>query len=261
MGLTTKPERPSVRYVLSDMMVPDFCNVRYGMSWPALLPKSTYLLVIVMEALKDTPPRRTGRPLSFDRDAALRQAMLTFWRHGYETTSVADLTAAMNVSAPSLYTAFGNKRQLFLEVLRLYAGDPAEMERAIADAPTARHAAHELMNAAATTYTGETTPKGCLLASATASGSAASADVQRAVADIRRSVERCLLVRIERDIRDGVLPPGTQAAPLAGLILAVTQGMSVLARDGALRTSLLAMVEAALRAWPGTKANDHAKVQ
>ena len=206
------------------------------------------------------PPRRTGRPLSFDRDAALRQAMLTFWRHGYETTSVAELTAAMGVSAPSLYTAFGDKKQLFLEAMRLYAGDPADMERMIAVAPTALHAARELMIAATVTYTGEATPRGCLLASATASGSAAAADVQRAVADIRRGIECCLRVRIERDIKDSVLPPGTQAAPLAGLVLAVTQGMSVLARDGASRTSLLAMVEAALRAWPGVKADDQALV-
>ena len=206
------------------------------------------------------PPRRTGRPLSFDRDAALRQAMLTFWRHGYETTSVAELTAAMGVSAPSLYAAFGDKKQLFLEAMRLYAGDPADMERAIADAPTAHQAARDLMTAAAATYTGDATPRGCLLASATASGSAAAADVQDAVADVRRSIESCLRVRIERDIKDGVLPPGTQAAPLAGLVLAVTQGMSVLARDGASRTSLLAMVEAALRAWPGTEACGRAPV-
>jgi len=211
-----------------------------------------------MEVQTHPPPRRTGRPLSFDREAALRQAMLTFWRHGYETTSVADLTAAMGISAPSLYTAYGDKKQLFLEAMRLYAGDPDDMARMIFDAPTAYQAAHDLMTAAATTYTGEATPKGCLLASATASGSAASADVQDAVADVRRTIEGRLRMRIERDIEDGVLPPGTQAAALAGLVLAVTQGMSVRARDGTSRASLLAIVEAALRAWPGTEANAQA---
>ena len=207
-----------------------------------------------MEIPIRVPSRRTGRPLSFDRDGALRQAMLTFWRHGYETTSVAELTAAMGVSAPSLYTAFGDKKQLFLEAMRLYAGDPEDMERAIAGAPTALHAARDLMTAAATTYTGDDTPRGCLLASATASGSMEAADVQAAVADVRRGIEGCLRRRIEHDIADGVLPSGTHAAALAGLVMAVTQGMSVLARDGASRASLLAMAEAALRAWPGTGA-------
>ena len=197
--------------------------------------------------------RRTGRPLSFDRGEALRQAMLTFWRHGYETTSVADLTAAMGISTPSLYTAFGDKKQLFLEAMRLYAGDPEDMDSRIDDAPSAYDAAQTLMTGAATAYTGEATPKGCLLASATASGSAASVDVQAAVADIRRAIESRLKIRIERDIEDGLLPVGTQSAALAGLAMAVTQGMSVLARDGATQASLLGIVEAALRIWPSMK--------
>ena len=184
--------------------------------------------------------------------------MLTFWRHGYETASVTDLTAAMGISAPSLYTAFGDKKQLFLEAVRLYAGDPADMASRIEDAPSAYHAARDLMITAAKTYTGKATPKGCLLASATASGSAASADVQAAVADVRRSINLLLRARIRRDIEDGILPSGTRAAPLAGLVLSVTQGMSVLARDGASRASLLVVVEAALRAWPCTVATDRA---
>jgi AcrR family transcriptional regulator len=203
-----------------------------------------------MEMTMHAVPRRTGRPLSFDREAALRHAMLIFWRFGYETTSVAELTAAMGISAPSLYTAFGDKKRLFLEAMRLYAGNPETMARAIGNAPTAFHAARDLMTAAAATYTGETTPPGCLLASATASGSAMSADVQQEVADVRRRIAEWLKLRIERDIADGILPPVTRAAALAGLVLAVAQGMSVLARDGADRASLLAIVEASLGAWP-----------
>lgn len=222
---------------------------------------STRFLVINMEVPARSPPRRTGRPLSFNREAALRQAMLMFWRHGYETTSVADLTAAMGISAPSLYTAFGDKKRLFLEAMRLYAGDPEDMARMIGDAPSAYGAARTLMTVAAKAYTEEDAPKGCLLASAVASGSAEAADVQRAVADVRRAIDSRLRERVERDIREGALPVGTQAAALAGVVMAVTQGMSVLARDGASRTSLLAIVEAALRAWPSIGASDRAPAQ
>jgi AcrR family transcriptional regulator len=73
-----------------------------------------------MESLKPPvrPRRKTGRPLSFDRDASLEKAMLIFWRYGYETTSIVDLTNAMGVTAPSLYNAFGDKKRLFLEAVR-----------------------------------------------------------------------------------------------------------------------------------------------
>ena len=57
------------------------------------------------------------------------------------------------------------------------------------EAPTAYAAARDLMTVAAATYTGEPTPTGRLLAGATASGSAASSDVQNAVADVHRRVE------------------------------------------------------------------------
>ncbi len=200
------------------------------------------------------PSRRPGRPLSFDRDAALREAMLVFWRHGYETSSVADLTAAMGITTPSLYTAFGDKKQLFLEAVRLYAGDPAAISAVVAAAPTAHAAAHDLLHAAARAYTGMTTPRGCLLASATATGSVASADVQRTVADVRHNVQGALRDRIERDISEHVLPRETDPEGLSGMVMAVMQGLSVMARDGGDRASLLAIVSVALRAWPSQPA-------
>lgn len=195
-------------------------------------------------------PRKIGRPLSFDREAALQQAMLTFWRHGYETTSIAELTEAMGITPPSLYTAFGDKKRLFLEAARRYAGDPVVTARAIDEAASAHDAARAMLTGAAIAFTGETTPKGCLLASATASGSAASSDVQTAIADIRHGILDCLTARIERDKADGMLPRDTDSAPLAGLVIAVIQGMSVLARDGAPRPLLLDIAEATLRSWP-----------
>ena len=195
-------------------------------------------------------PGKTGRPLSFDRDAALKRAMLAFWRHGYETTSITDLTAAMGISTPSLYSAFGDKRRLFLEAMQLYAGDRGATAKAIDGAPTAHDAARDMLAGAVVGYTGETTPQGCLLASATASGSAASSDVQRAVADIRQFVIERLRSRIECDVSAGVLPRTTDAPALAGLVMTIMQGLSVLARDGMGRSSLQAIATTALQAWP-----------
>lgn len=193
---------------------------------------------------------KTGRPLSFDRAAALREAMLVFWRHGYETSSIVDLTTAMKITAPSLYTAFGDKQQLFLEAVALYAGDPAERARAIQTAPSAYAAASGLLEAVAVTFTGEETPAGCLLASATATGSAAATSVRRAVADIRRGLSEELTARIAQDVAEARLPGGTDATVLADLVVAVIQGMSVLARDGASRQQLLAIARLAMKAWP-----------
>lgn len=181
--------------------------------------------------------------------------MLTFWQHGYETTSISDLTAAMGVTAPSIYTAFGDKKRLFLEAMCLYAGSPVDLQNGLDQAVTAREAASTMLISAAHTFTGETTPRGCLLASATASGSNASADVQKSVADVRRGIIARLTGRIDRDISAGLLPETTSAASLAAMVVAVIQGMSVLARDGMDRESLLMMASCALQGWPYSRIN------
>ena len=176
--------------------------------------------------------------------------MLTFWRYGYETTSINDLTTAMGVTAPSIYTAYGDKKQLFLEAARLYAGSPDDLAQTLFEAKSARAAAHDMLVASATAFTGEMTPRGCLLASATASGSKDSADVQAVIAAVRRGIQALLSKRIEKDVLDGTLPKATNHDALACMVIALIQGMSVLARDGADRQTLLGLGQAAMKAWP-----------
>ncbi|WP_210310424.1 TetR/AcrR family transcriptional regulator [Devosia pacifica] len=176
--------------------------------------------------------------------------MLTFWRHGYETSSISALTAAMGITAPSLYAAFGDKKQLFLEAMRLYAGSPYDLDAALAEAPTSREAAHRMLVAAANAFTGELTPRGCLLASATASGSCASQDVQAEVAEVRRQISMRLQRRIDLDKDRGMIPADSDSQALAAMVIALIQGLSTLARDGASRAEILAVATVAISAWP-----------
>lgn len=194
--------------------------------------------------------RRTGRPLSFDRDVALKQAMHLFWAHGYEATSIVELTQAMGITAPSLYAAFGDKQRLFLETVDHYLGGIDAVISHIDGAVTARDAARDLLTAAALGDTGDDTPPGCLLASAIVTSSSSAAGVREQLATMRRAIEAALRLRIERDIADGLLPAGADADMLAGHVFAVVQGMSTLAKDGAGRDKLLRIVEAAMACWP-----------
>ncbi len=199
----------------------------------------------------DAPaPRRAGRPLSFDRDAALGAAMRLFWQHGFEATSISTLTGAMGITPPSLYAAFGDKKQLFRETVERYLGGAAAVARGIEGAATAWGAARTLLTQAAIGDTGEDTPPGCLLASSIVSCSASAADLREELAAIRRGIEAALRARIERDIADGVLPAGSDAEMLAGHVFAVVQGMSTLAKDGAGREKLLRIVDGAMAGWP-----------
>ncbi len=203
-----------------------------------------------------SPARRPGRPLSFDRDAALHRAMLLFWRHGYEGTSLAELTAAMGVTPPSVYAAFGDKKRLFLEAVDRYLAGPVTLERMLDESPSARDAVAALLRGAAVGFTGAETPPGCLLASAAISGSAAADDVREHLASLRRDIEAKLRHRIGAAFDDGELPADAAADALAGHVGAVVQGLSTLARDGAPREKLLRVVAVAMTAWPAGRSGD-----
>lgn len=68
-----------------------------------------------------------ARPQAFDHEMVLDSAMQLFWRKGYATTSIKNLSDVTRLQPGSLYGAFKNKRNLFLESLdyyfeNLYAG-------------------------------------------------------------------------------------------------------------------------------------------
>ncbi len=203
-----------------------------------------------MERLDAPPLRRNGRPLSFDREAALEIAMHLFWQHGFEATSIAALTQAMGITPPSLYAAFGDKRTLFRETIDRYLGGVTAVSHSIESAATSYEAARDLLTAAAIGDTGEATPPGCLLASSLISSSAGAADIREELATIRRSIEAALRSRIQRDIDAGTLAASCDAEMLAGHVLAVVQGMSTLAKDGAGRGKLLRIVSGIMAHWP-----------
>ncbi|MET7294445.1 TetR/AcrR family transcriptional regulator [Streptomyces griseoloalbus] len=196
-------------------------------------------------------PRPRGRPRSFDRDTVLEKALLVFWEYGYEATSVSGLTRAMEIGAPSLYAAFGDKRSLFDEVVGVYAARYGRFaDRALTEEPTARSAVERMLREAATAYTAPGRPRGCLVAHAATNCS--DPEVERSLRKRRVAGIEAVERRIRADIDAGVLPVDTDAAALARHTGAVLQGMSQQARDGAAREALEGLARIALAVWPPT---------
>ncbi len=192
-----------------------------------------------------------GRPLSFDRDAALETAMHVFWERGYEAASIADLTSAMGITPPSLYTAFGDKEHLFLETVERYALNFGSAgARALKEEATAHGAIERWLLEAANELTEPCHPKGCMVVMAATNCSAAAERVQDAL--LLRRTENLAEVsrRIQGGIDKGELPANTCPVELANFYGAVFQGMSMQAKDGATREALLRTVKTAMRAWP-----------
>jgi len=191
-----------------------------------------------------------GRPREFDTEKALDQALLLFWRHGYEGTSLSALTDAMGINMPSLYAAFGNKESLFRKVLDRYIEKPASYLPNALQERTARRVVERLFRGAINMVMDPRRPDGCLLVQgALVSGPFADSvrtELNRRRAGAQAAIER----RLERAIAEGDLPPAANARKLAAYVVTLIWGLSVQATGGANRAQLQEVAQVALRSWP-----------
>jgi AcrR family transcriptional regulator len=190
-----------------------------------------------------------GRPRAFDADAALDQAMEVFWRHGYEGATIAQLTEAMGINPPSLYTAFGSKEGLLKAALDRYSAKRASWMEEIVSAPTAREVAERMLMGTADIQTDPANPPGCLLVQAGLACGTGSENVPFELAAHRAQTEDQLRDRFVRAKAEGDLKETADPAALARYLSAVSAGMGVMASSGADREALRQVAAVSVKAF------------
>lgn len=192
-----------------------------------------------------------GRPRTFDRAYALRQAMDVFWTLGFEAATLTDLQAAMGgISAPSFYAAYGSKEKLFREAVELYSRTlGAPMMKALTDAPSTRAAIRRWLHAAVEAFCKPGKPRGCMLVVAAMNSAPSDRTVQEYLHSLRARRRRLIRERLARGVRDGELPRGLDPAALASFYTTVVDGLAIQARDGTPRRTLDFTVRCAMAAW------------
>jgi len=177
--------------------------------------------------------------------------MRLFWMRGYEATSIADLTAALGIGAPSLYAAFGSKEALYAEALEHYVQEnQAYVWAKFEAAATARDAVHALLSDSAAVLTGcvADIPRGCMitLSQVGSEGHEALGELVRAA---RARTFENLLARINRGVAAGEISTAADPRALARFIQTAQAGMSILARDGVSGADLKDVAEIAMDGW------------
>lgn len=177
--------------------------------------------------------------------------MKLFWEHGYEGTSITDLTRALGINAPSLYAAFECKEALFREAVDYYlATAGSTTDRALREAPTAREAVEVSLRGNAELYATAERPGGCMVVLAAANYSNANREIRDYLMENRRKTVAAIEERLRRAQSEDEVGPDVDTARVAAFYGTVLHGMAIEARDGVSRDRLLSIADAAMEAWP-----------
>lgn len=181
----------------------------------------------------ENSPRAVGRPRKFDRDETAARIQHVFWREGYEGASLETLTTATGLHKPSLYGAFGDKRAMYMGVLRDYLDKASLGVRAEMALPTLRETLNAFYGRAIETWLKHPDAPGCFLIATAVPMAASDDEVGEMVRHAMRGLDKALLRRIERARDAGELSEDADPMVLAEVVMAGHYGLAARARTGA----------------------------
>lgn len=192
-----------------------------------------------------------ARPRSFDTEQVLDGAVALFREHGYDGTSVPELTERLGICRQSLYKTFGDKRQLYLKALESYGRREVDGKLALLQAEgSPLENVRTLIRGFASLAT-MCPSEGCLTVTALVE----SRDDAEALAAVAGQVERLecgIRNALEQAQALGEIRPDAEPQQLARALTTSVYGIGLLVRlpDGGARIAavvsfLIAAIEAA----------------
>ena len=189
-------------------------------------------------------PKPRGRPRSFDETEAVERAIQVYWSKGYDGVTIDDLVAGMGVGRPSLYAVFGDKRALFLRVLKAYAEKKgARAAKALLSPQTLRDSLTHFLKHAVESATEKGSARGCLLqcVAPLVDDPEVRQFLQNAAAGAAALVEG----RFRDAISAGEIPSDFPVAVRASQLIDFARGLTMRAQIGTPRKTLLKDAEEA----------------
>jgi len=187
--------------------------------------------------------KRRGRPRAYDPDAALAQAIEAFWKTGYSGTSLDDLSAATGMNRPSLYAAFGDKRELYLKALGHYwtLGDDLMTDALDNDLPLRDALMRFYQNALALYVPRTGRARGCFAISTATTEALEEPKIRALLARGLRGLDEGLARRIRAAREAGEIKADADPATLAAIASATLHTIAIRARAGTPRAELEAL--------------------
>jgi AcrR family transcriptional regulator len=184
--------------------------------------------------------KRRGRPRAYDPEKAVTSATTAFWDAGFAATSLDALSAATGMNRPSLYGAFGDKRELYLKTVERYRDASAALmsELLTSDVPVRDALARVFATALGIYLAGESGPRGCFLIGTTVTESVGDPEIRAVLRGALRRFDAAFETRLRQAVERGELPEGADPAALASVASALLHSIAVRARAGESREAL-----------------------
>jgi AcrR family transcriptional regulator len=199
-------------------------------------------------AKSEAEPKRRGRPRAYEPEVALAKALDLFRKDGFAATSLDDLSAATGMNRPSLYGAFGDKRELYI---KSYARYRADARAAMADIfktelPIRKRLARIFAVALDIYLSGDAGPRGCFTVMTAASEAVADPQIRAMVLEGFTELDKAFAACFRIAKENGELPASADPVVLAQLASATIHTIAIRARAQVPRKELEAIVKGAI---------------
>jgi AcrR family transcriptional regulator len=193
-------------------------------------------------------PKPRGRPRAYQPEVALGKALDLFRRDGFAATSLDELSAATGMNRPSLYGAFGDKRELYIKAHARYRADArAAMAGIFRTELPIRQRLRRIFAVALDIYlSGEQGPRGCFTVMTAASEAIADPEIRALVLEGFVELDKAFAACFRIAKQNGELPPSANPDTLAQLASATIHTIALRARAGVPRQQLEAIVRGAI---------------
>jgi TetR/AcrR family transcriptional repressor of nem operon len=175
-----------------------------------------------------------ARPVEFDEDKVLTNAMEQFWREGYEASSVQKLLDCTGINRGTLYNSFGDKDTFFKSCVDQYN---KVVDKQIAGSlKNSKLGPWEAIEAyfdeTVLNVTNKHRSMGCLLVNSVCESINYDKEMRKVVRGSLASIRKALVARLKEAHKNRKMKKGISAEFAAEVLMNSLHGIRVNSRDG-----------------------------
>lgn len=175
-----------------------------------------------------------ARPVEFEYDKVLNNAMEQFWKEGYEASSVQKLLDCTGINRGTLYNSFGDKDTFFKSCVEHYnKGIEKNINESLKnEALDPWQAIRRFFDLAVTQTSNKHRALGCMLVNSLCESINYDRDMKKLVRSSLATIRKSLVSRLNQAKKKGKIRKGVSVDFAADLLMNTLHGVRVNSRDG-----------------------------